>query len=230
MKRIVNSANDDGINYQVMRYADILLMAAEAENALNGPANAGQYLKPVLDRAYPAAKVSAILSTATASKDAFQQTIEDQRKFEFAGEGLRKVDLMRWGKLGSALALTKEKMRQLANREGIYAAYPKKLYFNEGLGAESTDADSYEIYGLEAGQTDEEGKSLYESSSNWFTYREHEEGESADDAKSVTDNNNKIDNYVNKLYLNDPDKKMFWPIWQIFIDGSNNMLSNDYDY
>lgn len=230
MKRIVNSANDDGINYQVMRYADILMMAAEAENALNGPANAGQYLKPVLDRAYPSAKVVSILSAATASKDAFQQTIEDQRKFEFAGEGLRKVDLMRWGKLGSALALTKEKMRQLANREGIYAAYPKKLYFNEGLGAENTDADGYEIYGLEAGQTDEEGKSLYESSSNWFTYREHEEGESAADEKSVTDNNNKIDNYVNKLYLNDPDKKMFWPIWQIFIDGSNNMLSNDYDY
>lgn len=230
MNRIVTSSMEDGINFQVLRYADVLLMAAEAENMLNGPSNAAQYLKPVLDRAYPAAKVNAILATATASKDAFQQTIEDQRKFEFAGESIRKVDLMRWGKLGSALAETKEKMQQLANRTGIYANYPKKLYFNEGLGAASTDADGYEIYGLEAGQTDEEGKANYESNTNWFTYREHEEGESDKDSKSVTDNNNKIDKYVNNLYVNDPDKKMFWPIFRFFIDGSDGKLTNDYDY
>lgn len=130
-------------------------MAAEAENALNGPANAKQYLMPILNRAYPSAKVSTILNEAS-TKESFQLTIEDQRKFEFAGEGLRKLDLMRWGKLGSTLAQTKEKMTQLANRTGIYANYPKKLYFNEGLGAASTDADSYEVYGLEAGQTDAE--------------------------------------------------------------------------
>lgn len=230
MTRRVTSTNDDGINYQVIRYADILLMAAEAENALNGPANATQYLKPILDRAYPSAKVSTILAKAAASKEAFQQTIEDQRKFEFAGEGLRKLDLMRWGKLGSTLAETKEKMKELANRTGIYANYPKKLYYNEGLGAASTDADGYEVYGLEAGQTDAEGKSLYESSSNWFSYREHVDGESKEDNKSVTDNNNKIDNYLQYLYINDPDKKMFWPIWKVFIDGSNGKLTNDYDY
>lgn len=230
MNRIVTSSMEDGINFQVLRYADVLLMAAEAENVLNGPSNAAQYLKPVLDRAYPTAKVNAILAAATASKDAFQQTIEDQRKFEFAGESIRKVDLMRWGKLGSALAETKEKMQQLANRTGIYANYPKKLYFNEGLGAASTDADGYEIYGLEAGQTDEEGKANYESNTNWFTYREHEEGESDKDSKSVTDNNNKIDKYVNNLYVNDPDKKMFWPIFRFFIDGSDGKLTNDYDY
>ena len=121
-------------------------------------------------------------------------------------------------------------MTQLANRTGIYANYPKKLYFNEGLGAASTDADSYEVYGLEAGQTDAEGKSLYESSTNWFTYREHVDGESKDDNKSVTDNNNKIDKYLNYLYINNPDEKMFWPIWKVFIDGSNGLLKNDYNY
>lgn len=229
MSRKVTSTNDDGINYQVIRYADIYMMAAEAENALNGPTNAKQYLKPILDRAYPAAKVTSILSAAS-SQSEFQQTIEDQRKFEFAGEGLRKVDLMRWGKLGSTLAETKTKMEQLANRTGIYANYPKKVYYNEGLNAESTDADKYEIYGLEEGQTDAEGKSLYESSSNWFSYREHVDGESKDDNKSVTDNNNKIDNYLKYLYVNDPDKKMFWPIWKVFIDSSNGLLTNDYDY
>lgn len=229
MNRKVTSTNDDGINYQVIRYADIYLMAAEAENALNGPANAKQYLKPILDRAYPSAKVASILDAAS-SQDAFQLTIENQRKFEFAGEGLRKLDLMRWGKLGSTLAETKQKMTELAGRTGRYANYPKKLYFNEGLGAESSDADKYEVYGLEEGQTDDEGKSLYESSSSWFCYREHADNESKDDKKSVDDNNNKIDSYLKYLYVNDPDKKMFWPIWKVFIDSSNGMLTNDYDY
>ena len=229
MSRKVTSTNDDGINYQVIRYADIYLMAAEAENALNGPANAKQYLKPILDRAYPAAKVESILADAS-TQDAFQLTIENQRKFEFAGEGLRKLDLMRWGKLSSTLAETKEKMTELSNRTGRYANYPKKLYYNEGLGAASTDADTYEVYGLEEGQTDDEGKALYSSSSNWFSYREHVDGEKESDKKSIDDNNNKIDKYLQYLYVNDPDQKMFWPIWKVFIDSSNGLLKNDYDY
>lgn len=183
MSRKVTSTNDDGINYQVIRYADIYLMAAEAENALNGPANAKQYLKPILDRAYPADKANSILAAAS-SQESFQSTIEDQRKFEFAGEGLRKLDLMRWGKLSSTLAETKEKMTELSNRTGRYANYPKKLYYNEGLGAASTDADTYEVYGLEEGQTDDEGKALYSSSSNWFSYREHVDGEKDSDKRA----------------------------------------------
>ena len=229
MSRKVTSTNDDGINYQVIRYADIYLMAAEAENALNGPANAKQYLKPILDRAYPADKANSILAAAS-SQESFQSTIEDQRKFEFAGEGLRKLDLMRWGKLSSTLAETKEKMTELSNRTGRYANYPKKLYYNEGLGAANTDADTYEVYGLEEGQTDDEGKALYSSSSNWFSYREHVDGEKDSDKKSINDNNNKIKKYLQYLYVNDPDQKMFWPIWKVFIDSSNGLLKNDYDY
>ena len=224
MSRKVTSTNDDGINYQVIRYADIYLMAAEAENALNGPANAKQYLKPILDRAYPADKANSILAAAS-SQESFQSTIEDQRKFEFAGEGLRKLDLMRWGKLSSTLAETKEKMTELSNRTGRYANYPKKLYYNEGLGAANTDADTYEVYGLEEGQTDDEGKALYSSSSNWFSYREHVDGEKDSDKKSIDDNNNKIDKYLQYLYVNDPDQKMFWPIWKVFIDSSKDRKS-----
>ena len=43
--------NDDGIKPVVMRYADILLMAAEIENELNGPTNAKKYLQEVRARA-----------------------------------------------------------------------------------------------------------------------------------------------------------------------------------
>lgn len=230
MTRKVTSTNDDGINYQVMRYADIYMMAAEAENALNGPSNAAQYLKPILERAYPADKMSSILSAASANAASFQQTIMDQRKFEFAGEGLRKMDLIRWGKLSSALTETKAKMSRLANREGEYANYPQKIYFNEGLGADDNDADGYTIYGLEAGQTDVEGKANYDQSSYLFTRRDESETTDSKELQKIKDNNAKIDKYLEYLFINDPNSKMFWPIWKVFIDSSNGMLTNDYNY
>ena len=230
MSRIVTSTNDDGINFQVMRYADIYLMAAEAENALNGPANAGQYLKPILDRAYPSDKVSSILSTASSSQDAFQEEIMDQRKFEFAGEAIRKVDLMRWGELSNALAETKAKMERLANRTGEYANYPEKIYYNEGLDAAPTDADGYTVYGLEAGDTDEYGKDNFAESSYWFTFREEGSGSDDEANKNIQENNTRIQRYIDYLYINDPNSKMFWPIWKVFIDGSNGQLVNYYGY
>ena len=220
MKRVVTSSNDDGINWQVMRLADIYLMAAEAENQLNGPAGAVKYLRPVVERAYSGQAAEAVIAKASASQQAFQQEIEDQRKFEFAGEALRKVDLMRWGKLGSKLAETKQKMTDLANREGEYADYPEKVYFNEGLDAEATDADGFTIYGLEKGQTDAEGKQMFSENTRIFSL-------SGDPASN---NDQKVNAYINNLYVNNPDSHMFWPIWKFFLDSSNGQLVNDYGY
>lgn len=219
MKRVVTSSNDDGINWQVMRLADVYMMAAEAENLISGPSNASQYLRPVMQRAYPAAKVSAKLDAAS-SQDLFQLLIEDERKFEFAGEGIRKVDLMRWGKLSSKLAETKQKMTDLANRTGYYSDYPAKIYYNDGLDAEATDADGFTVYGLEKGQTDAEGKNLFANSTRVFSY----EGD------TTKDNDKKINSYIDNLYLNDPDSHMFWPIWRYYLSSSNGMLVNDYGY
>lgn len=80
LNRIVTSTNDDGMNWQVMRYADIYLMAAEAINELDNPTSAAPYLKPILDRSYPAAKATAILTAASASKTAFFNEIVDQQQ------------------------------------------------------------------------------------------------------------------------------------------------------
>lgn len=219
MSRVVTSSNDDGLNWQVMRYADIYMMAAEAENQLNGPANAVQYIQPVMNRAYGSALAASKIAAAS-TKDAFQLLVENERKFEFAGEGIRKVDLMRWGKLTEKLAETKQKMTDLANRTGAYANYPAKVYYNDGLDAASTDADGYTLYGLEEGQTDAEGKATYANSSNAFNL--------TGDASS--DNDQKVTKYINNLYINDPNTKMFWPIWRTFILGSNGQLVNNFGY
>ncbi len=243
MTRLVTSTNDDGINWLIMRYADIYMMAAEAANELNNLSAARQYLEPVLNRALPSEKVSQILNAAT-THDAFFKVIVEQRKLEFAGEQLRKTDLIRWGLLKDKLDETKEKMQALANRTLVstdygtydYSQYAKKVYYEEGLGADATDADSYEIYGLESADyynladgdaVDAYGKENYSESSTFFAYRTSDTGESSDSSTSATTYNTTMDQYINNIYVNDPDANMFWPIWQVFINGSNGQLSND---
>ena len=138
-------------------------MAAEAINELEGPAAAAPYLKPILDRALPAAKVNTYMTKATASKDAFFDAIVEQRALEFAGESLRKADLIRWNLLKTKLDEAKVKMTQLINREGHYADLPDKLYFKI-----ADDNETLIIYGLNYGDTDEIGESLNYQSITWF--------------------------------------------------------------
>ncbi|NDV95900.1 RagB/SusD family nutrient uptake outer membrane protein [Dysgonomonas sp. 521] len=208
MDRMVTSTNDDGINWQYMRLADVYLMAAEAINELEGPSGAAQYLKPILTRALPAAKVDTYMSKATASKAAFFNAIVDQRAFEFAGESLRKADLIRWNLLKEKLDEAKTKMTQLANRQGAYADLPEKLYYKTG-----TDNESLIIYGLNHGETDAEGQKLVDaenySSGKWV------------DATKLTEK------LINALYQENPNENQYWPIWQTFIDSSNGTLTND---
>lgn len=81
-----NSAN----NHYVVRYADVLLMRAEAENELNGPANAYQYINLVRERA-------GIAPLAGLTKDEFTTAIRKERATELSFEGHRRYDLIRWG-------------------------------------------------------------------------------------------------------------------------------------
>lgn len=236
MKRIVTSTNDDGVNFQYMRLADVYLMAAEAINQIDGPSSAWTYMKPILDRALPSDKVSALQSKYTASKDAFQEGIVEQRAFEFAGEQLRKADLIRWGIIDEKMAEAKEKLTALANRTGDYADLPNKLYYRLANESEETSGkitgdgivfdtpvagETLIIYGLEHGDTDEQGSVLTKqdeesglkfSSTSWFVDGDTGENKLADDN-------------INGLYVVDkPSEHCLWPIWQTFVDSSNGMI------
>lgn len=91
------------INWPIVRYADVLLMLAEAENYLNGPtALAYSCINQVRERGWGkmlpgATNITEADEPAGLSKDAFQQEIQMERFRELAGEALRKQDLMRWG-------------------------------------------------------------------------------------------------------------------------------------
>ena len=212
MKRIVTSTNDDGVNWQYMRLADVYLMAAEAVNYLEGPTAAWKYMKPVLDRALPAEKVAALQAKYTASKEAFQAGIVEQRAFEFAGEALRKADLVRWGIIDQKMAECKQKLTDLANRQGAYADLPVKIYYKL-----ADDGETIMIYGLNHGDTDDQGSNLKEegyTAKDWFV--------ASKDGSNII-----AEDYIEGIYVKQPSLNYLWPIWQTFIDKSNNMLNND---
>ncbi len=206
--RRVTSTNDDGLNWLYMRYADVLLMAAEAINEIDGPQAAAPYLKEVRARAFPnnPAKVDAFMAQATASKQAFFNAIVDERALEFTGEMLRKGDLIRWNLLSTKLNEAKIKLQQLENREGKYATLPQRIYFKT-----ADDGESVVIYGLNYGDTDAEGADLgYPTNKTWVITSSGEQS-----------------TFWNALFLRDPNLQQYWPIWQVFIDSSNGKLNND---
>lgn len=213
MKRTVISTNDDGVNWEYMRLADVYLMASEAENYFGNITKAWSYMKPVLDRVLPADKVAELQTKYCASKEAFQEGIEEQRALEFAGESLRKQDLIRWGIVDEKMAQEKEKLTALANRTGRYAGLPDKVYIYP-----TTDANLIQYYGLNKGEDDadkiKELKDAGWESTNWFV-------------DSSTGANLLTEDYINGLYVVQPSTHSLWPIWQNFIDSSNGKLNND---
>lgn len=80
------------VNHRVIRYADVLLMAAEAHARKSSPdeAKARDYLNQVRDRAG--------LDDVNATGQALVEAIWDERRVELAGEGDRFFDLVRTGR------------------------------------------------------------------------------------------------------------------------------------
>ena len=89
----------------VLRYAEVLLVKAEAENELNGPTTAAYgALNDIRRRAYwnPYTNSQSQPSDGTPvelsglSKEQFRKAIQDERYREFVTEGNRWFDLKRW--------------------------------------------------------------------------------------------------------------------------------------
>ena len=201
----------NGVNWQYMRLADVYLMAAEAENELGNTSTAWTYMKPVLDRVLPAAKVSALQAKYTASQTAFREGIYEQRALEFAGEALRKPDLIRWGNIDTKMAEAKAKLTALANRTGAYEGLPDKVFLYPSI-----DANDIRIYGLNKGEDDADHIATLNAegweSKNWFI---------SNSANALTQD------YIDGLYVVQPSTHCIWPIWRCFIDTSNNQLDNE---
>ncbi len=94
-------ANEDqasGINFKVIRYADVLLMMAEAENELGNQSQAIEYINQVRDRA----GLDDVPSDL--SENQVFDAIVHERMVELAGEQVRFPDLVRWGLANEVLS------------------------------------------------------------------------------------------------------------------------------
>lgn len=82
-----------GINYPILRYADVLLMYAEAQNELNGGPTTGAYT--AINQVRTRANVTNL--TAGLSQSDFRDSLFLERRKEFIQEGHRWFDLVRQG-------------------------------------------------------------------------------------------------------------------------------------
>lgn len=86
----VRGGNRD-VNFPFLRFADVLLMYAEAENEVNGPVAAYEALNAVRARS----KEQPVSTSLT--REQFRSVVFEERGKEFYQECNRRADLIRWG-------------------------------------------------------------------------------------------------------------------------------------
>lgn len=84
-----------GTNYRILRYADAVLMAAEAHNKAGQDGDAASLLNQL--------RTNRGLAEVSAAGDQLFEAIVAERRIELALEGVRFLDLVRWGKAAEVL-------------------------------------------------------------------------------------------------------------------------------
>lgn len=129
--------NNTGVNYCPLRYADVLLMAAEAYNEIGATPEAWNLLNlvrarakatPITDANYNSLMKAPKVYNLPYIEDGdaagkFRTALYWERGFELAFEGQRKFDLIRWGILQDALKYFQSNMD--ASLKGKYVAGDK---------------------------------------------------------------------------------------------------------
>jgi hypothetical protein len=123
------TSNTLGYNWPLLRFSDVLLMYAEADNELNGAPSAAAKaaFEEVRKRAYGAANASKIGVTPT-DKAGFFNAIVRERGLEFGSEGIRKYDLVRWNLLGTKIAEAKANLAKLRDGVAPYNTVPLYVF------------------------------------------------------------------------------------------------------
>ncbi len=262
--------NDDGCKPIIMRYSDVLLMASELA-AWSGDIDlARNCLLEVRQRAYKgnehlaSAYVNALsLGSAAGSDDAsindYQQqgtimkAIIDERALEFAGEMLRKQDLIRWGLLKLKLDEASADMKALSELTGAYSAYAAYAKNKEVQDGENEDGNvlavvkeysifwrpvsgGIQIFGLEKDEIGKtpEGYNGAEDPGDWYTYGYISPQAFFSSSNKETGTwDNPLAMRYNVLYrneFNDPYPRSVWPIFGVILTSMQGAMMNDYGY
>lgn len=128
---ITGTSQNLGIDWPLLRYADVLLMFAEADNELHNGASpeAVSAVLSVKQRAF-AGNLGQVGTIPTGKNDFFNFIVKE-RLLEFGGEGLRKYDLIRWNLLETKINETRQKLVAFMNGTGAYANVPEYIFYKK---------------------------------------------------------------------------------------------------
>ncbi len=230
MKRTYSS-NEDCVDMPILRYADVLLMFAEA-----AAANVDGYKATNTYGVDPQAAFDKVRERAGLAPVALTlENIQQERAFEFCGENIRKYDLMRWGILGKRLVETQAAIAELDAHTGAYAGMMDSVYFKYRLAEPGEYAkagyDAYvldTIVGLRIGDTT---PAEYDKAAGWVKKAIYEkEGDRFLDGSTVDGYRLYSLDYDGGDAVTQVDLHQYWPIFEVNINASNGTLWNDYAY
>lgn len=238
-KGMLSTNSNDGITPIIIRYADVLLMFAEAENQLEGPTDkAKSALNRVRTRAYGGVSQTSYIESISNSQETFLKAIQDERRLEFVGETIRKYDLTRWNLLKTNMDKAMQDVRDLRSLTGKYADVPAYVFWKY----KTNNANEREInyYGFNRGEiapgtsgskvTDEQALNSWMTLNGWKHWNPRGNASSALTitpwVDSRTETGELRDEYITCLYLNNPDKQLVCPLPRTVITNSQGTLSN----
>ncbi|CAN5659272.1 RagB/SusD family nutrient uptake outer membrane protein [soil metagenome] len=124
------SAND----FPVIRYADVLLMYAEASNEIGDATEAHKYINIVRKRARfnGVTDLNTVPDYVNLSQDAFRIAVLKERRMEFVAEGQRWFDLVRTKKLEALVPVAKPGITP-ASKHYLYPVPQREIDLNAKL-------------------------------------------------------------------------------------------------
>ena len=231
------SGDEDGINIPQMRFADVLLMYAEAAiGSVCGvkptrPDNLGA--QSLFDKVRARAGLP--------SKPLTMENMMQERAWEFGGEFIRKYDLMRWGVFADKLWAAQEDIANFTHitngkidftgtpYEGKLsdAIYVKYATTNEVTKDGSVAYRIDQIYGLQLGENGVPNGYVDGSETGGWVKSDAYISNSAPAASMKAKYGHRIfDADLTKEQL---EARQYWPIFNVIL-GANFNLYNDYGY
>lgn len=210
-----NSSADDGIDFPIIRMADIYLMFAEASLFDPNIPSGWTPNMPAVD-CFNAVRTRAGLEEN--SKELTIENIQEERKFEFAGEYIRKWDLMRWGILRQKMVEAHEKIQKYRTEKDLqYIYFTYKLdnsVVQPGATWNGTKIEQGyvmdKVYGLEE-STPSSAKLPIKCKF----------------AEKLADNTYIMYDYNHPETL---ESRQYWPIFATVVGASGGLLFNNYGY
>ena len=249
-----------GINAIRLRYSQVLLYYAEAcymlggaGHSVNGGPTALAALEEVHTRAYESEDKEAgktfIDNLANAN---FMEALYAENAWEFAGEGIRKYDLIRWGQLSHKIVEAKKAFLDGVKLQPSEGGYPRQFFYrfkttklddkNELLEADPETfcwfgTDVYPIYnGVKATKNDAMDQ-------KWFAHGDNGQSDTnlKNNLPSICDglnpwkDINEAADYRNVKMFNSQTNgtvrnRYILPIGAITISATNGALQNSYGY